>query len=100
MYGGWNMNPMEKNLLHELISIRTELKRSLQEHSASPMVSQYKEEELQDINEAIEKIRTGHYGLCEMSGEILPYHILQMIPTIKSKKDLEEIQKYYCKSIF
>lgn len=89
----------EKDLLQELITIRTELEQSLQEKSSSPLISQYKKEELNDINETIEKIQSGNFGFCEFSGEIMPYSILQMIPTLKSFKDLDEIQKYYCKSL-
>lgn len=40
--------------------------------------------ELIDVNVALEKIENGTYGICEVSGEEIPFERLQALPTAKA----------------
>ncbi len=57
-------------------------------------------EEIQDIELALTKIITGHYGRCELSGELIPLEVLEAIPTIKTMNDMEEINHFFRKPIY
>jgi YteA family regulatory protein len=40
--------------------------------------------ELTDVNEALQKIENGTFGICEISGEEIPYERLEALPTAKT----------------
>lgn len=42
------------------------------------------EEELQDVNLALEKIQKGTYGICEVTGQPIPIERLRAIPTART----------------
>ncbi|GEM_PF-1190406 len=94
---------MEANLqklYSELRTIKNELLESLIHEKCSPEIAPIVEEELKDIEETLEKIEAGKFGLCECSGQLIPDAYLYMVPTIKSIEDVNEINRYYCKPIF
>lgn len=93
------MEAHEKKLYSELRTIRKELVLSLEEEKCSPSIKPIVEDELKDINKTIEKLESGKFGLCEVSGELIPSDFLKMVPTIKSLDDVERIYQFYCKPI-
>ncbi len=54
------------------------------------------------INHALEKFDTDDFGVCEYSGEDIPYKRLEISPwskyTVESKEELERQEKQYRKS--
>lgn len=90
------MEARDVKLYRELRKTRTELMFQLSKKDSSPLVRPYIEEELRDINIAIDKMENGTFGRCEISGELLPYELLEMIPTLKTKSDCKLID-HFCK---
>lgn len=93
---------MEANvekLYSELRTMRKELKESLNSGKCSSVTKPIIEEELKDIEETIKRIEQGSFGFCEMSGELIPFDYLSMVPTIKTIEDIDQISKFYCKPI-
>ncbi|OIK14012.1 hypothetical protein BIV60_12935 [Bacillus sp. MUM 116] len=93
------MNAMQEKLFLELRQTKEEIEYSLKGKSKQEWITSILEEELADINLAMEKMEKGQYGQCEISGELLPDDLLRMIPTLKTTKDSESLVKYYKKPI-
>ncbi|MDR6997977.1 hypothetical protein [Neobacillus niacini] len=93
------MNAMQEKLFLELRQTKEEIEHSLKNKSKQEWITAILEDELADINLAMEKMRKGLYGQCEISGELLPDDLLQLIPTLKSTKDSECLAKFYKKPI-
>lgn len=93
------MEAMANKLYSELRTIKAELLTRLERGDGSPFVNSLIREELKDIDYTLRKIERGHYGLCEISGELIPESILREIPTIHSMDDIDVMSRYYCKSI-
>ncbi|PLR97356.1 hypothetical protein [Bacillus sp. T33-2] len=66
---------------------------------SSPILTFIKEE-LVDIESTLSKIEKGEFGKCEISGELLPAEFLFILPTVKSNRDLEKLQKFYRKPLY
>jgi hypothetical protein len=94
------MEAFEQKLYLELRKSRTELMMQLSNSKGSPLVKPFIEEELRDINSAIEKLENGTYGKCEISGELLPYDLLEMVPTLKTVDDCGKLERYLCKPLY
>lgn len=94
------MEAFEQKLYLELRKSRKELMMQLSNSKGSPLVKPFIEEELRDINSAIEKLENGTYGRCEISGELLPYEILEMVPTLKTVDDCGKLERYLCKPLY
>jgi hypothetical protein len=94
------MEAFEQKLYLELRKSRTELMMQLSNSKGSPLVKPLIEEELRDINSAIQKLENGTFGRCEISGELLPYELLQMVPTLKTVEDCGKLEQYLCKPLF
>ncbi len=92
------LNSTIEKLYTELRMTQIELATTLRVKRDSK-INKYIEEELRDVEETMQKLENGNYGMCEMSGELLPVDLLEMIPTIRSKEDINSIQSYYRKSI-
>lgn len=90
----------KKKLYSELRTMKKELLNSLENNNCSPLVRSLIEEELKDVEKTMEKLENGSFGLCEISGELIPTDYLSVVPTIQSMNDVDEISKYYCKPIF
>lgn len=90
------MNAMQEKLFIELRQTKTEIEHSLKAKSKQDWLTKILEEELEDIDHAIQKIQAGKFGECEISGELLPEELIQLIPTIRSKKDSDLLDRY-CK---
>ena len=92
------LNSTIEKLYTELRMTQIELAATLRVKRDSK-INKYIEEELRDVEETMQKLENGNFGMCEMSGELLPFDLLEMIPTIRSKQDINSIQSYYRKSI-
>jgi hypothetical protein len=79
----------------ELRKTKQELLQRLDDNNSSPLVKPYILCELKDIENAIEKLETGTFGTCEISGELLPQDLLAMIPTLKSLDDCKTISYFF-----
>jgi RNA polymerase-binding transcription factor DksA len=93
------MDPLQEKLFLELRQTQEEILMSLKNKEKNDWIMEILEEELIDINAAIEKLENGSYGQCDDSGEPLPDHLLKIMPTIKSNKDRETMEYFYRKPI-
>ncbi|MCE4048386.1 MULTISPECIES: hypothetical protein [Bacillaceae] len=92
------MNLDVEKLYTELRMTQIELQATLRVKRSSK-INHYIEAELLDVEESMRRLENGQFGTCEISGELMPAELLQLVPTIKSKKDLEQMQTYYRKSL-
>ncbi|MGM9986590.1 MAG: TraR/DksA family transcriptional regulator [Bacillaceae bacterium] len=49
------------------------------------------QDDLNDVEIALQKINEGTYGICEETGEKIPINILQAIPTARTIYDLQYV---------
>ena len=91
------MNATQEQLFLELRQTQEEIEASLINKQKPAWFTTILEEELTDIKKAIEKIKDGSFGQCEISGELLPADLLKIIPTLKSVKDSNQLDIYYRK---
>ena len=89
-----NANP----LYSELRSTKKELMEKLESGNCSSLVKPFIEEELKDVEKALQKFETGTFGTCEMSGELLPEKILSIVPTLTSLEDCKTLQFFIGRS--
>ncbi|MEH7305926.1 hypothetical protein [Neobacillus drentensis] len=94
------MNATQEQLFLELRHTKDEIEFSLKNKQKPTWFTAVLEEELLDINTAIQKLKNGNFGLCEISGELLPNELLNMIPTLKTVKDSQYLMNYYKKPIY
>ncbi|MFL6560711.1 MAG: hypothetical protein ACJ8MO_31930 [Bacillus sp. (in: firmicutes)] len=94
------MNAMQEKLFLELRQTKDEIEFSLSTKRKQDWFTAVLQEELSDINTAIQKLENGKFGECEISGEFLPEDLLNMIPTLKSQKDSEYLESYFKKPIY
>ncbi|WP_141431262.1 hypothetical protein [Bacillus sp. 03113] len=94
------MNTDEEKFFSELCVMKKELKESLNIHSGSQKIKHLIIEELLDVELSMDKLTNGEYGICENCGEPMPLGVLEMIPTLKSMKDIEQVEGFYRKQIY
>ncbi|MGJ7922470.1 hypothetical protein [Neobacillus sp. LXY-4] len=93
---------MEANyekLYSELRKTKEELLAGMNNSEGSPVVQSFINEEIDDIDTALSKMMTGTYGKCEISGELIPYEVLEVIPTIKTINEMEVLGYFFRKPI-
>ncbi|TVP84159.1 MAG: molecular chaperone DnaK [Alkalicoccus sp.] len=56
----------------------------LTEQHTDLALSKKDEDELHDVEEALAKIEEGTYGICEVSGEEIPFERLEAVPTART----------------
>ena len=93
------MNRKLEELYTELRMTQIELATTLRVKRQSK-INQYIEAELKDVEESMKRLENGDFGTCEISGELIPEEILAMIPTAKSKQDLQKMQHFYRKGFY
>ena len=89
---------MDRNIneiYSELRKTKEELIQRLENENCSQLVKPYIEGELDDIETALKKLEFGTYGTCEISGEIMPKHLLSMVPTLKSIEDCKMMSYFF-----
>lgn len=94
------MNAMQEKLFQELRQTKTEIERSLKNKQTENWFTTILEEEMADIDLALKKIEEGNFGQCELSGELLPLDLLNLIPTIRTVNDPSLLGGYCKKPIF
>jgi RNA polymerase-binding transcription factor DksA len=94
------MNAMQEKLFLELRQTKVEIENSLKNKQNQEWFKTVLEEELTDIQSAIEKLENGNFGQCEISGEFLSSELLTIIPTLRSQKDSEYLVMYFKKPIY
>ncbi|WHY88015.1 hypothetical protein QNH39_09305 [Neobacillus novalis] len=93
------MNAMQEELFLELRQTQKEIENSLKNKQKPDWLTSILKEELADIDAALLKMKSGNFGLCEISGEFLPDDLLKIIPTLKSIKDSDDLEIYYKKPL-
>ncbi|KAB2335343.1 hypothetical protein [Bacillus mesophilum] len=88
------------DLYSELRNTRQELLERLMNGTSNPIIKPILLEELHDVERTIAKLEQGNYGMCELSGELLPTELLKEIPTLQSKDDYTSLGKFYRKALF
>ena len=94
------MNAIQEQLFLELRQTQAEIEKSLKNQQKQGWLTSILEEELEDVDAALKKFKTGNFGQCEISGEMMPDYLLKMIPTLKSIEDSENLEVYYKKPIY
>jgi hypothetical protein len=89
--GGKDMAMQQNEIYSELRKTREELVLKLKCTKCSPLAKPFIEEELKDIETTLNKLEKGTFGTCEISGEIIPDHLLSIVPTLKSLDDCKTI---------
>lgn len=92
------MDPQQIEIYSELRQTKQELLDKLQEGNGSPLIKPLIEAELTDIDAALQKLETGTYGTCEISGDLIPNDLLAIVPTLKSIEDCKTIHYVIHKS--
>ncbi|WP_071395407.1 TraR/DksA family transcriptional regulator [Bacillus tuaregi] len=85
------MDLTTNHIYSDLRKTKEELVQRLDKECCSPLAKPYIEAELKDIETALKKIETGTFGTCEVSGELMPLELLQIIPTLKSIEDCKTV---------
>jgi DnaK suppressor protein len=57
------------------------------EQEKSTILQQRMRAELEDVNRALLKMELGLYGMCENSGELIPFDKLKVIPTARTTQE-------------
>ncbi|MFE8695256.1 hypothetical protein ACFYKT_02665 [Cytobacillus sp. FJAT-53684] len=94
------MDAKVEKLYSELRNTRQELVEKLMDENSSKLIRPFILDELFDIENTLQKIETGSFGKCEVSGELLPDDILAEVPTLKSLDDCSRLDYYYRKSLY
>jgi RNA polymerase-binding transcription factor DksA len=97
--GGIDMECNMKEIYLELRKTKEELLQRLENENCSSLAKPYIEGELADIETALQKMEYGTYGTCEISGEILPEHLLSIVPTLRSMDDCK-MMSYFLKKLY
>jgi RNA polymerase-binding transcription factor DksA len=93
------MDAMHEMLYEELRQSEQEVLHSLEKKNHDQQLTLIFEEELADIRSAIDKVKNGNFGLCEISGELIPDELLKLVPTLKSLNDFSNLEIYYRKPL-
>jgi RNA polymerase-binding transcription factor DksA len=94
------MNALHEMLYEELRQSEQEVLQSLQKKDKNHCLKSILEEELEDIQLALKKVKSGNYGMCELSGELIPEEFLKIVPTIKSVQDLGNVKTFCRKPLY
>jgi RNA polymerase-binding transcription factor DksA len=94
------MDALYKMLCEELRLSEQEVIQSLKHKGCEHQLKTILEEELEDIRAALTKVKNGNYGLCEISGELIPGELLKAVPTLKTLEDFGYFKTYYRKPLY
>ncbi|MDP4162723.1 MAG: hypothetical protein Q8906_00030 [Bacillota bacterium] len=93
------MKAMQEKLYWELRETEEEIIITLKKETPHEWLKQILRDELKDVRSAIGKLEMGCYGECELSGELLPEGLLEMVPILKSEKDWQNMNRFYKKAL-
>lgn len=91
------MDAIVSMLYEELLQIEKESLRSLEERNKNNWLCPILKEEIADIRDALHKIENGNFGKCDISGGLIPYQLLALIPTIKTINEFKSLELFYRK---
>ena len=94
------MDDNREKIYSELRTIRKELMDRLKRVEGNQLIRSLIREELKDVNNTLIKLRSETFGVCEVSGELLPNELLRTVPTLRSKDDVTVINSFYSKPIY
>jgi RNA polymerase-binding transcription factor DksA len=94
------MDALHEMLYEELRLTEQEVLWSLKQKVRNHQLKAILEEELDDIRSALNKVQNGNYGLCEISGELIPGEWLKLVPTLKSVHDLGKFKSFFRKPLY
>jgi RNA polymerase-binding transcription factor DksA len=94
------MDGLDQKLYSELRNTSEELKEKLSSDTCSESIRAYLEAELHDTEQALKKMKNGTFGICEISGELIPPDLLYSIPTIRTLSDSKQVSDFYIKPFF
>ncbi|WP_374724458.1 TraR/DksA C4-type zinc finger protein [Calidifontibacillus erzurumensis] len=66
----------------------------LYKNSKKHEINQHIFAELNDVNRALFKMEWGLYGICEETGEKIPYELLRIVPTVRTLREALAITEY------
>jgi DnaK suppressor protein len=81
----------------ELKTMKQELTDSLKKHETDTLwyehdkeqhVVRYIKEELDDVERALFKFQIGLFGIDEVTGKLIPFEKLKVLPTARTEKDI------------
>ncbi|XXM73453.1 hypothetical protein ACQ0QQ_06045 [Lysinibacillus sphaericus] len=79
------------SIIKELTASLKELEASQSQH---PLIRHFIDEEISDVKHALHLASQDRFGLCEMSGEEIPFDLIKMNPTVTSLRDAREWRQY------
>ncbi|UQD51639.1 hypothetical protein C0971_06040 [Bacillus methanolicus] len=94
------MENQHNEIYSELRKMKAELEEKSKRKISNELIKEFIQEEIQDIEYTLKKIETGEFGKCEISGELIPFHYLTSIPTLRSAKDIKKVERFYKKSFY
>ncbi|MCA1053440.1 hypothetical protein LCM10_00475 [Rossellomorea aquimaris] len=84
-------NDRYTSIIQELALSLKELEESQSQH---PLIQHYITREISDIKYALQLADQHRYGRCEISGEEIPFDLINMQPTLTSLKEANEWREY------
>ncbi len=79
------------SIIQELTTSLKELEASQSKH---PLIQQYVNEEISEVKNALKRVKQHKYGLCEISGEQIPFDLIKMNPTCTSLNEALEWRRF------
>ncbi|KSU62446.1 hypothetical protein AS034_10015 [[Bacillus] enclensis] len=79
------------SIIQELTASLKELEASRSQH---PLIQHFIKEEISDVKHALHLASQDRFGLCEMSGEEIPFDLIKMNPTVTSLREANEWRQY------
>lgn len=64
---------------------------TIYERERNYLLDQHIHAELEDVNRALLKMEFGLYGLCEQTGQQIPYEKLKVLPTVRTMTEATTI---------
>ncbi|OIU72293.1 hypothetical protein [Rossellomorea aquimaris] len=79
------------SIIQELTASLKELEASRSQH---PLIQHFINEEISDVKHALHLASQDRFGLCEMSGEEIPFDLIKMNPTVTSLREVHDWRQY------
>ncbi|MGR3763788.1 hypothetical protein [Rossellomorea sp. NS-SX7] len=79
------------SIIQELTASLKELEASQSQH---PLIQHYIHQEISDVKHALHLASQNRYGLCEMSGEEIPFDLIKVNPTLTSITEANDWRQY------
>lgn len=87
-------------IYEELRRTKEELLSCLEKTDEDNPILLFIKAELDDVERALEKMESGEFGKCEMSGELIPDGLLGMLPTARTEDDFKHMGFFLRKPLY